>query len=116
MSNLTHVTRCACLPAPACFPPRAPCSHAATAFSTPACAAAARRVAVLLTDGRVDTHQATEAAVECARLADEQRAAIFAFGVGRAVDDEALVRIIAADAPDTGARSATQGAARMHAP
>jgi hypothetical protein len=61
-------------------------------------------VAVLLTDGRVDTHQADEAADKCARLADEQRADVFAFGVGRAVDQDALVRIIAAGAPDTGKR------------
>lgn len=54
------------------------------------------RTVVLLTDGRVDKHQAHEAVCMVERLADEQRnVSLFAFGVGRGVDRVELENIIA---------------------
>ncbi|PRW34079.1 glycoside hydrolase isoform A [Chlorella sorokiniana] len=56
-----------------------------------------QRVLVLLTDGRIDTHQSREAHDMCARLADEQAPVrLHAYGVGRGVDREELLRIISA--------------------
>lgn len=55
----------------------------------------ARRLLVLLTDGRVDSHQANEASAMAARLADEQaNVSLYAFGVGRGVDAAELIHII----------------------
>lgn len=56
---------------------------------------AARRVLVLLTDGRIDSYQAREASQVTAQLADEQaHVALWAFGVGRGVDAAELQRIV----------------------
>ncbi|KAL6781397.1 hypothetical protein ACKKBG_A10990 [Auxenochlorella protothecoides x Auxenochlorella symbiontica] len=56
-----------------------------------------RRVLVLLTDGRIDSHQAREAHDMAQRLADEQgHVCLYAFGVGRGVDRAELLRIISA--------------------
>lgn len=57
--------------------------------------ASARRVLVLLTDGRIDSYQAREAAAMAARLADEQaNVGLWAFGVGRGVDAAEIQRIL----------------------
>lgn len=62
----------------------------------------ARRVLVLLTDGRIDSHQAREAREMARRLADEQRhVSLHAFGVGRGVDRGELLRIVGATRPET---------------
>jgi uncharacterized protein YegL len=64
----------------------------------------ASRVVVLLTDGRVDSYQAREAAATAGRLADEQQGVqVWAFGVGRGVDRSELLRIVGA-ATQAGAR------------
>ncbi|KAL4858206.1 hypothetical protein ACK3TF_001693 [Chlorella vulgaris] len=68
-----------------------------------------RRVLVLLTDGRIDSHQAVllpaasrEARDMAARLGDEQaNVRLHAYGVGRGVDKQELLRICAARDPDT---------------
>ena len=55
----------------------------------------ALRQLILLTDGRIDSHQSREAAAMVSRLADEQsHVGLFAFGVGRGVDKGELVTII----------------------
>lgn len=55
------------------------------------------RVLVLLTDGRIDSHQAVEAHNMAARLSDEQGGvSLHAFGVGRGVDKHELMNIISA--------------------
>uniref|UniRef100_A0A061RJK2 Collagen-related protein n=1 Tax=Tetraselmis sp. GSL018 TaxID=582737 RepID=A0A061RJK2_9CHLO len=53
---------------------------------------------VLLTDGRVDGYQASEAVEMAARLTDEVsgEVSMYAFGVGRGVDKAELLRIIGA--------------------
>lgn len=54
-----------------------------------------RRVIALLTDGRVDSYQVREARDMVSRLADEEHIAVMhAFGVGRGVDKQELIRII----------------------
>ncbi len=79
-------------------------SKAEALFASDACADVGRRVAVLLTDGRVDGEQARSAAERAARLADEQACTLYALGVGRSVDTAELMRIIAAGGcADTGA-------------
>lgn len=61
-----------------------------------------RRVLVLLTDGRIDSHQAREAREMARRLADEQsNVSLHAFGVGRGVDRGELLRIVGATQPET---------------
>lgn len=61
-----------------------------------------RRVLVLLTDGRIDSHQSREARDMAARLGDEQaNVRLHAYGVGRGVDKQELLRICAARDPDT---------------
>jgi hypothetical protein len=79
-------------------------SKAETVFAG-AASGAARRVAVLLTDGRVDAHQAREAAAAAARLEDEQAVRVFALGVGRGVDTDELARIIGGGDADAGAHA-----------
>eukprot|EP00898_Chlorokybus_atmophyticus_P005802 jgi/Chlat1/6222/Chrsp44S05811 len=57
----------------------------------------ATRVIALLTDGRVDSHQAREAVERAERVADElENVSLFAFGVGRGVDKAELTRIVSA--------------------
>lgn len=59
----------------------------------------AARLVALLTDGRVDSHQAREAVTRAARMADElDNFELYAFGVGRGVDADALNRIACAGA------------------
>ena len=63
-----------------------------------------RRVLALLTDGRIDSYQAREARDMVSRLADEQGSvSMHAFGVGRGVDHEELIRIVAAGGGADGA-------------
>lgn len=58
------------------------------------------RTLCFLTDGRVDDYQAREAAEMASRLADEQGpVAMYAFGVGRGVDKQELLRIVGATQP-----------------
>ncbi|GFR43717.1 hypothetical protein Agub_g4828 [Astrephomene gubernaculifera] len=65
----------------------------------------AMRHVVLLTDGRVDSHQAHEVADQ---LADEQRhVSLFAYGVGRGVDRAELLHIIGGPPTCTCMRPAT---------
>ncbi|KAL4432544.1 hypothetical protein ABPG77_000481 [Micractinium sp. CCAP 211/92] len=62
------------------------------------------RVLALLTDGRIDSHQSREAADMAARLGDEQaHVRLHAYGVGRGVDREELLRIIGGREPETAA-------------
>ncbi|KAL4436894.1 hypothetical protein ABPG75_004033 [Micractinium tetrahymenae] len=69
--------------------PLGPCTH---------------RVLALLTDGRIDSHQSREAAEMAARLGDEQACVrLHAYGVGRGVDREELMRIIGGREPETAA-------------
>lgn len=64
--------------------------------------ATAHRVLVLLTDGRIDSHQSREARDMAARLGDEQaNVRVHAYGVGRGVDKQELLRICAARDPDS---------------
>ena len=71
-------------------------------FSAPECNAA-RRCVVLLTDGRVSADEATAAAAEAAAQAAPPHAVEhYALGVGRGVDSDALMRIIAGP-PERGA-------------
>jgi len=56
---------------------------------------------VLLTDGRVDGYQASEAVEMAGRLVDEVsgQVSLYAFGVGRGVDKAELLRIVGAGGP-----------------
>mmetsp|Transcript_41726 Transcript_41726/g.106774 ORF Transcript_41726/g.106774 Transcript_41726/m.106774 type:complete len:389 (+) Transcript_41726:207-1373(+) len=56
---------------------------------------------ILLTDGRVDGYQASEAVEMAGRLVDEVSSSVslYAFGVGRGVDKAELLRIVGAGGP-----------------
>ena len=91
----------------------APRSKAAAMFTE---CSAARRCAVLLTDGRVSAVEAGAAAVEAAAQAGAG-VEHFALGVGRGVDSDALMRIITTGATPEGgalARKAALAAASQH--
>ena len=85
------------------------CSKAAAMFSAPECSNAARRVVVLLTDGRVSADEATAAAAEAATQAASPHAVEhYALGVGRGVDSDALMRIILPGQPPERGAGPTQ--------
>ena len=53
------------------------------------------RVIALLSDGRIDDHQARDARQVVARMADEQgNVALHAFGVGRGADKHEMMKIV----------------------
>lgn len=61
-------------------------------------------LAALLTDGRVDAFQASEAVNRAARMSDElDNFELYAFGVGRGVNAVELNRIVSAGAGVSGA-------------
>lgn len=65
-----------------------------------------RQVIALLTDGRIDSYQVREARDMVSRLVDEEHvAAVHAFGVGRGVDKQELIRIISAACPEHAANN-----------
>lgn len=68
-------------------------------FAAPECNAA-RRCLVLLTDGRISADEATAAEAEAAAQAAAPHCVEhYALGVGRGVDCDALMRIVAPGAP-----------------
>lgn len=79
-------------------------THAGKALKKTASAEVAK-VIVLITDGRVDGHQAKEARQVAAMLTDEQpNTTIFAYGVGRGIDRMELLNIVATAPPSHGCK------------